>query len=187
MVIGSIGALTQPLMKRLLAYSSIGQLGFILLGISLGTQGTVVFYLAQYTMTNAAIWLCLLITPLYNRDQRVNRVHNNTHGAPIIPNLSIKSEIRNITELQGIHINNIYIALAYTVLFFSLAGIPPMVGFFAKLEIISASLTNGSLGVVISIIAILSSLISAAYYLRVIRAIFFSSIQWHKKENQGGQ
>jgi NADH:ubiquinone oxidoreductase subunit 2 (subunit N) len=55
MVIGAIGALTQPLIKRLLTYSSIGQLGFILLGLGIGAQDSAFFYLTQYTVTNTGI------------------------------------------------------------------------------------------------------------------------------------
>ena len=193
MIIGAVGALTQPLIKRLLAYSSIGQLGFILLGMSIEHIGAMapwtVFYLSQYSITNAGIWLCLTVTPLFNSEigsasvMGVPASLQNGHNSLKIPNLKINGEVRSITELQGIHESNIFIALAFTVFMFSLAGIPPMVGFFAKLEIISASLNSGY--IFISVIAILSSLISASYYLRVVRSIFFSNYKSTKTNSLG--
>ena len=206
MIIGAVGALTQPLIKRLLAYSSIGQLGFILLGMSLEHTGAMapwtVFYLSQYSITNAGIWLCLAVTPFKTPalgsgamllagksviktevgdsqalGDTLSSIKNQTsiseNKVNKIPYLKIDGEIRSITELQGLHEKNIFIALAFTIFMFSLAGIPPMIGFFAKLEIISASLNKGY--VFISIIAIICSLISAAYYLKVVRYIFFST------------
>ena len=224
LIIGAIGALTQPLIKRLLAYSSVGQIGFILLGIGLMAQDSALFYLIQYTITNTGLWLCLLISSLYIlnplvlketssmsilnplvlketssmsiltkegdypsyplRDRRsedkdsgkvTNCLYIKNKEQGLVKDTYIKNlnrdEIRNINELQGLHIHNIFIALAFTLLFFSTAGIPPMIGFFAKFEIISTALNSGHFA--LSLLAITASLISATYYIKVIRVIWF--------------
>lgn len=184
MVIGAIGALTQPLIKRLLTYSSIGQLGFILLGLGIGAQDYAFFYLTQYTVTNTGIWLCLLVSPVLNplpfntftreaSEESLKNAGSIVETEHIIPNIKIDGEIRSINELQGLHDNNIFISIAFALLLLSTAGVPPMVGFFSKYYIISASINTGFWG--LSIIAIVSSLISAVYYLRVIKTIWFSS------------
>lgn len=160
MVIGAIGALTQPLIKRLLAYSSVSQIGFILLAVGVQAEDSALFYLIQYTLTNTALWLCLISASLFNRNEEESIVSVKT------------KDIRTIKELQGLHINNVFLSIAFALLFFSLAGIPPMIGFFAKFEVIASSLNKGFIG--LSLIAITASLISATYYIRVIRQIWFT-------------
>jgi NADH-quinone oxidoreductase subunit N len=164
MVIGAIGALTQPLIKRLLAYSSVSQIGFILLAVGVQAEDSALFYLIQYTLTNTALWLCLISASLFNRNEEESIVSAGSY----LNNYQTK-DIRTIKELQGLHINNVFLSIAFALLFFSLAGIPPMIGFFAKFEVIASSLNKGFIG--LSLIAITASLISATYYIRVIRQI----------------
>jgi NADH:ubiquinone oxidoreductase subunit 2 (subunit N) len=188
MIIGAIAGLTQPRIKRLLAYSSVLNVGFILLSVSVmtysnqtlgcanqiqGLNGQWILYLGQYVITTAGIWLCLL-----------------AYANQYIPRLHTKScEITTTSELQGMSApalfsldsffgqkkrvkdenNNLFLACTMTILLFSTAGIPPMVGFFAKFEVISTALISGFY--YLSLIAIIASLISTVYYLRIIRAI----------------
>jgi NADH-ubiquinone oxidoreductase chain 2 len=165
MIIGSIGALTQPLIKRVLAYSSVGQLGFILLGITTSSIDSAIFYLVQYTITNTGIWLCLLVSSLFTSPLKAISSLKKQN----IDSYDLSNEVHTIKELQGLHSNNVFLSLAFAMLLLSTAGVPPMVGFFAKLDVLSASLNAGFL--FLSIIAIITSLISATYYLIIIRAI----------------
>ena len=176
MVIGAIGALTQPLIKRLFAYSSVSQLGFVLLGLGIQANETSLFYLLQYTLVNTGLWLCLLTVPSFRKSglfiKSSNPLNSNSNSSSLFQIQRIK-EIRTIKELQGIHISNVFLSIAFTLLLFSTAGIPPMSGFFAKFEVLSSSLNKGWLG--LSLIAITASLISATYYIKVIRAMWFTS------------
>ena len=206
MIIGSVAAINQPLTKRLLAYSSVGQLGFILLAIGTCTvhgYSAFILYLSQYTLTTAGIWISLIIAGYYlvegpllgshpnmvkgvnglikqndfnvsNFSPKLLNTTNKYEMANYLPVIKYPFEIRSVTGLQGLHNENVFIATAMTLFLLSTAGIPPMIGFFAKLEAISAALRSGL--VVLSIVAVISSLISASYYIRVIKSIWFSSV-----------
>ena len=118
----------------------------------------------------------LTLTSSYQKDfleekslnKYVNKINLKRPEESMIFEKQLK-EVRSIKELQGLHKNNLFLALSFAILLFSTAGIPPMIGFFAKLEIISASLNSGY--ITLSFIAITSSLISATYYLIIIRNI----------------
>lgn len=172
LIIGSVAGLFQPRIKRLLAYSSVLNVGFILMGALL-TNSTLDYYnptlyIIQYIITTAAIWLCLI-------------------------NLSNKNNLSDITlisQLQGIHSDpstsrtlNVkdksaqlyytFIAICLTALVLSTAGIPPMVGFYAKYSVIILALQSGY--TTLALIAVLASIISTVYYLGVIKAIWSKS------------
>ena len=151
LLIGAYGAITQTVIKRLLAFSSINHIGFILLSIlsfKFLSQGIFFFYLLIYLVTNFGVFSVLLTL-------------RNSSG-----------ELKLISDLSGLKTHNKSKAIALLVLFFSLAGIPPFAGFFAKFFILSASMNEGF--IYLSLIAVLSSVIAAFYYLRVIKNMFFN-------------
>ena len=151
LLIGAYGAITQTVIKRLLAFSSINHIGFILLSIlsfKFLSQGIFFFYLLIYLVTNFGVFSVLLTL-------------RNSSG-----------ELKLISDLSGLKTHNKSKAIALLVLFFSLAGIPPFAGFFAKFFILTASMNEGL--IYLSLIAVLSSVISAFYYLRVIKNMFFN-------------
>ena len=151
LLIGAYGAITQTVIKRLLAFSSINHIGFILLSIlsfKFLSQGIFFFYLLIYLVTNFGVFSVLLTL-------------RNSSG-----------ELKLISDLSGLKTHNKTKAIALLVLFFSLAGIPPFAGFFAKFFILSASMNESF--IYLSLIAVLSSVIAAFYYLRVIKNMFFN-------------
>ena len=151
LLIGAYGAITQTVIKRLLAFSSINHIGFILLSIlsfKFLSQGIFFFYVLIYLVTNFGVFSVLLTL-------------RNSSG-----------ELKLISDLSGLKTHNKSKAIALLVLFFSLAGIPPFAGFFAKFFILTASMNEGL--IYLSLIAVLSSVIAAFYYLRVIKNMFFN-------------
>lgn len=156
MFIGSLGAIMQYNFKRLLAYSSIGHVGFILAGIvtaeNEGIQG-VLIYLAIYLSMTIATFACLLM---------------------------LKKEgkfIEDIYDLAGLSKSCPNTALALTILMLSMAGVPPLAGFFAKFYILIPLIKTEMYGLAVTFV--IASVISAFYYLKVIKIMYFDAE--HKK------
>ena len=151
LLVGVYGAITQKVIKRLLAFSSINHIGFMLLGImsyQFMSEGTLFFYLIIYLITTFGIFAVLL-------------------------NLrTVEGEFTKISQLNGLRFKSNSKSISMLVFFFSLAGIPPFAGFFAKFFILSASITDGFF--FLSIVAVLSSVIAAFYYLTIIKNMFFN-------------
>ena len=151
LLVGVYGAITQKIIKRLLAFSSINHIGFMMLGImsyQLMSEGTLFFYLIIYLITTFGIFAVIL--NLRSQD----------------------GEITKINDLNGLRFNSRPKAIAFLVFLFSLAGIPPFAGFFAKFFILSASINEGLY--LLSFIAVASSVIAAFYYLSIIKNMFFN-------------
>jgi len=150
MILGSVAAIGQTNIKRLLAYSSIGHIGFVLAGIATGTlegyKSTIV-YLIIYLIMNVGAFACVLSM---KKD---------------------KKYLENISDLSGISNKHPVLSFALLIIFFSLAGIPPLAGFFAKFYVFLAVIQNEMY--FLAIIGLLSTVISAFYYLRVIKIIYF--------------
>ena len=151
LLVGVYGAITQKVIKRLLAFSSINHIGFMLLGImsyQFMSEGTLFFYLIIYLITTFGIFAVLL-------------------------NLrTVEGEFTKISQLNGLRFTSNSKSISMLVFFFSLAGIPPFAGFFAKFFLLSASITDGFF--FLSIVAVLSSVIAAFYYLTIIKNMFFN-------------
>ncbi len=151
LLVGVYGAITQKVIKRLLAFSSINHIGFMLLGImsyQFMSEGTLFFYLIIYLITTFGIFAVLL-------------------------NLrTVEGEFIKISQLNGLRFTSNSKSISMLVFFFSLAGIPPFAGFFAKFFILSASINDGFF--FLSIVAVLSSVIAAFYYLTIIKNMFFN-------------
>lgn len=161
MTVGNLAAIAQTNLKRLLAYSGIAQLGFMLLGfvptvvagntVSAGNgYGSSLFYVLTYVLTTLGTFglIMILSRPGFESEQ--------------------------ISDLAGLNKRSPVLAGAMAVFMFSLAGIPPTVGFYAKLAVLQALITtNSPLLLQISIVAVVLSLIGAFYYLRVIKVMYF--------------
>nr|QDE53179.1 NADH dehydrogenase subunit 2 [Aspergillus sp.] len=168
LVIGTILGLTQFRIKRLYAYSTISHLGFMLLALTINSIESIqsfIFYLIQYSLSNLNAFIILVAIGYslyaYN-DNNIN--HNNL----IDKN---NSPIQLISQLKGyFHINSM-LALSLSITLFSFAGIPPLMGFFAKLMVFSSALDQGF--IFLTLIGVLTSVISAVYYLFVIKTMFF--------------
>ena len=170
LIIGTILGLTQFRIKRLYAYSTISHLGFMLLALSVNSIESVesfIFYIIQYSISNLNAFIILIAigySLYYYSDKNIN--HNNL----IDKN---NSPIQLISQLRGyFHINSI-LALSLAITLFSFAGIPPLMGFFAKQMVFSAALQEGF--IFITLIGVLTSVISAVYYLFIVKTMFFEN------------
>ena len=168
LIIGTVLGLTQLRIKRLFAYSTISHLGFILLAISINSVESIqsfIFYLIQYSISNLNAFL-ILISIGYTLYFFINQ--NKSYNNLIEKN---NSPIQLISQIKGYFYINQTLALSLAITLFSFAGIPPLIGFFAKLMVFSAALQNGF--VFLALVAVITSVISAVYYLNVVRFMFF--------------
>jgi len=150
MLVGAFIALVQTNIKRLLAYSSIGHIGYALVGLAAGTQQGVealLIYLAIYLTMTLGTFATLLT---FRRSEGV---------------------VENISDLAGLSRNNLPMAVALAVLMFSLAGIPLLAGFWGKWYVFLAAVQAGLWP--LALIGLLASVVSAYYYLRIIKVMFF--------------
>ena len=150
MLLGAFGAIGQTNIKRLMAYSSIGHVGFALVGLAAaseaGIEGVLV-YLAIYLVMTLGTFACILA---------MRRKDTN---------------VEEIAELGGLAETNLTMAFLLGVLLFSLAGVPPLAGFFAKLWVFSAAVKAGLYP--LAVIGVVASVIGAYYYLRIVKVMFF--------------
>lgn len=176
LIIGSVLGLTQFRIKRLFAYSTISHVGFILLALSINTAESIqsyIFYILQYTLANLNAFMILIVIgfSLYlyvykKKDYKENLVDKNN------------SPIQLINQVTGYFYINPYLSICFAVTLFSFVGIPPIAGFFAKQMILSAALDSGY--VFMSLVAIITSVIGAGYYLNLIKQIFFFKDNYKK-------
>ena len=169
LIIGTVVGLTQIRIKRLFAYSTISHVGFILLSLSINSIESIqafIFYLTQYSISNLNAFF-LIISIGYSLFYYI--ADNKEYSQLLDKN---NSPIQLISQLKGYFYINPFLALSLAITIFSFAGIPPLAGFFAKLMVISAALDSGY--IFITLVAILTSVIGAVYYLGIINQIFFS-------------
>nr|QXM15419.1 NADH dehydrogenase subunit 2 [Leucoagaricus naucinus] len=161
LLIGTVVGLAQTRIKRLLAYSTISHIGFILLALAINSESSIdslIFYIIQYTITNLNIFLIIIAISYIIAANQANK--------------DIK-DIRYIRELKGQFISNPILSISLAVCLFSMAGIPPLIGFFSKQFVLYSAIQNGYY--FISIIAILVSVISASYYLKIVKVLYTMS------------
>jgi NADH-quinone oxidoreductase subunit N len=166
LAIGNVTAIAQTNLKRMLAYSTIGQMGFMLLAMFSGVVG-------GNTMTAANAWSAAMF---YVITYAITTL--GTFGIVLL--LARQGfEAEEIADLKGLNRRSPWYAFVMLLLMFSLAGIPPTVGFYAKLVVLQALLGGGmgSLGgnaaIWLAVIAVLFSLVAAYYYLRVVKVMYF--------------
>lgn len=168
LIIGTVLGLTQFRIKRLFAYSTISHVGFLLLALSINSVESIqsfIFYLIQYSISNLNAFF-LLISIGYTLFIFINKNINHL-------NLSDKnnSPIQLLSQIKGYFYINHTLAISLAITIFSFAGIPPLIGFFAKLMVLSAALQDGF--VFIALIAVITSVISTVYYLNIVKIMFF--------------
>ena len=172
-IIGTVVGLTQFRIKRLLAYSTITHVGFILLALSISSIESTqafIFYLMQYSISNMNVFI-ILVTMGFSLYYYVS--DNKEYKELLDKN---NSPIQLISQLRGYFYVNPFLSLSLAITIFSFVGIPPLVGFFAKQMVLSAALDNGY--IFLSLVAIITSVIGAVYYLNIIKEIFFYSSQY---------
>lgn len=187
LIIGSILGLVQYRIKRLLAYSTISHLGFLLIclylsGPSLGTGllynnnpssiESYLFYLIQYSLTscnNLLIIMAFGYMFYYVKEYLIQKLPANTKQKTS----EVINSVIYIDDLKGGFWINPMLSLCFFISLFSLAGIPPQIGFFAKQMVILTTLENGYL--ILAILMILLSVISASYYLRLMKIMYFDT------------
>ncbi len=150
-ILGAIAAVRQTNIKRLLAYSSINNVGFALIGLAAGTEAgvsAVLVYMAVYAVTTLGAFLCVLQM----------RRPDGTY-------------VEDIRALAGLNKDRPWLAFALAVFMFSLAGVPPMFGFWPKLLVFNAAVSAGL--VALAIIGILSAVVGAFYYLKIVKTMYF--------------
>lgn len=169
LIVGTVVGLTQYRIKRLLAYSTISHVGFMLLALgisSVESTQALIFYLTQYIISNLNAFVIILAMgySLYCYTSE-NKEHEELLD-------KTNSPIQLVSQLKGFFYINPVLALSLAITIFSFAGIPPLVGFFGKQMVLSAALDKGL--IFLSIIAILTSVIGGIYYLTIIKEMFFS-------------
>ena len=150
MILGAVAAIGQTNIKRLIAYSSIGHIGYALAGISTNTvsgYSSSIVYISIYVVMNLGIFACIF---LMKREGKY---------------------CENLNDLSGISKHHPILSISLLIILFSLAGIPPLAGFFAKFYIFMSVIENGMY--TLAIVGLLSTIISAFYYLRIIKIIYF--------------
>lgn len=168
LAIGNLTAIMQTNFKRMLAYSTIAHMGFVLLGLASGSpEGSVVtksMFEAVAGMNTGAYGSALFYMVTY--------VLTTLGTFGVIMLMSHQGfECETIDDLKGLNRRNPLLAGTLLVLMFSLAGIPPLVGFYAKLIVLQAVINSGM--VWLAVVAVLFSLIGAFYYLRIVKVVYF--------------
>lgn len=168
LIVGTILGLTQTRIKRLLAYSTVSHVGFILLALSINSIESTqafIFYLMQYSISNLNGFILLIAMgfSFYNFSNEQEQYKQLTE----LDN----SPIQLVSQMKGYFYINPFVALSFAVTIFSFVGVPPFIGFFAKQMVLSAALDSGYTFIVL--VAIVTSVISAVYYLTIIKQIFF--------------
>ena len=166
MILGAVAAIVQKNIKRLLAYSSIGHIGYALAGVATGVISgyeSAIVYISIYVIMNIGAFSCLY---LLKKDGQYKE---------------------NISDLSGISKKHPLLAISFLIILFSLAGVPPLGGFFAKFYIFTAVLEQQMYA--LAIIGLLTTVISAFYYLRIIKTIYFddSAITFESVKNKAAQ
>ncbi len=150
MLLGAFAAINQTNIKRLMAYSSIGHIGYALIGLAVGDEAgvnAVLVYLGIYLFMNVGMFACILCM---RRGERM---------------------VEQISDLAGLSKTQPLLALAIAIFMFSMAGIPPLAGFFGKLYIFLGAIEAELYA--LAIIGVLSSVIGAFYYIRIIKVVYF--------------
>jgi NADH-quinone oxidoreductase subunit N len=166
MAVGNITAIAQTNLKRMLAYSSISQMGFMLLGLLAGVVNGNVFSAANAYSSAMFYTITYVLSTL------------GTFGVILLLARS-GFEAENIDDFKGLNQRSPWFAFIMLLLMFSLAGVPPVMGFYAKLSVLQAVLGTGQIW--LGIVAVLFSLIGAFYYLRVVKVMYFDEPADHHK------
>lgn len=152
MLLGGFAGIGQTNIKRLLAYSAIGHIGYAMVGLAAGTERgiySVLIYMTIYLVMTLGIFTGVLMMRRQGR------------------------YIESIDELAGLSQRQPMLALGFAIFLFSLAGIPPLAGFFGKLYVFMAAIDAGL--TLLAVIAVLTSVVAAFYYLRIVKVMYFDA------------
>jgi NADH-quinone oxidoreductase subunit N len=150
MVLGAFAAINQTNIKRLMAYSSIGHMGYALVGLAAGSEAGVrgvALYMAIYILMNVGTFACILCMRQKGR------------------------MVEGIDDLKGLSKTNPMMAMAMAIFMFSMAGIPPLAGFFGKFYVFLAAIEAGLY--TLAVIGVLTSVVGAFYYMRIVKLMYF--------------
>ena len=150
MLFGAVAAIGQKNLKRLAAYSSISHMGYALAGLTTGTNQGIqssILYISIYLVMNLALFSCILMLKKNNK------------------------YYESIEDLSGLSRNHPLLAFSLLIVLFSLAGIPPLAGFFAKFYVFAAVIEQSMF--FLAIVGLMSTVVAAFYYLRIIKTIYF--------------
>ena len=150
MILGAVAAIGQKNIKRLMAYSSIGHIGYAIAGIAAGSENglkSTLVYISIYVVMNIGAFSCIL---LMKRGGKY---------------------IEDIDELSGVSKNHPLMSLGLLIILFSLAGVPPLAGFFAKFYIFMAVIESGMF--TLALIGLITTVVSAFYYIRIVKVMYF--------------
>ena len=164
LIIGTIVGLAQSKIKRLLAYSTISHVGFMLLAIAINTEQSIdslLFYIIQYSLTNLDTFLIIIALGYLINSSKLPTLDINNRGKEL--------DIKFISELKGQFFSNPLLSVSLTICLFSMAGIPPLLGFFSKQFVLYSAIQSGYY--FMSIVCIIVSVISASYYLKIIKVL----------------
>jgi NADH-quinone oxidoreductase subunit N len=151
MFLGAVGAIGQTNIKRLLAYSSINNIGFVLIGLAAANAAgasAVLLYLAIYLVMTLGAFLCVLAL-------------TDADGRPV----------EQLADMAGLARSRPWLATALSIFMLSLAGLPPLFGFMAKLAVFNAAVDSGLW--LLAVLGVLASVVAAYYYLRIVKILFF--------------
>ena len=178
LIIGTVVGLAQSKIKRLLAYSTISHVGFILLALAINSEQSIesfIFYIIQYSITNLNTFLIILALGYLIKNVLPSGSASAGRGQSLSGLLWALSppahkDIRFISELKGQFISNPVLSVSLAICLFSMAGIPPLVGFFSKQMVLYSAIQSGYY--FMAIVCIIVSVISASYYLKIVRVLF---------------
>jgi NADH-quinone oxidoreductase subunit N len=154
MLLGSFAAIGQSNIKRLMAYSSIGHMGYALIGLAAGTEAGirgVLIYLLTYVTMSAGAFACIIAMRRGGK------------------------QVERIADLGGLAKTDLGLATLFAIFMFSMAGIPPFGGFFGKLYVFLAAVQSGMW--FLAILGVLTSVVGCFYYLRIIKVMFFDNTE----------
>nr|YP_010733805.1 NADH dehydrogenase subunit 2 [Gayralia brasiliensis]YP_010733834.1 NADH dehydrogenase subunit 2 [Monostroma nitidum]WEG93076.1 NADH dehydrogenase subunit 2 [Gayralia brasiliensis]WEG93105.1 NADH dehydrogenase subunit 2 [Monostroma nitidum] len=159
LTVGTLSAMRQVKIKRLIAFSGISNVGWFIMGLCCGGLDAVILHLIVYVILSITLF-SILIIPIHRLQ--------GSYFTTTVGNTTIK----HISDLGQVYKTNTIVALALTITFFSLGGIPVLAGFYSKYLIINAAIQAEALALII--IGLLSAVFSAYYYIRVVKTVYFS-------------
>jgi len=177
LIVGTFLGITQFRIKKLLAYSTISHVGFLLLALNISNIESIqafVFYLIQYSFTSLNAFIIILIMGLFLFYYNINNKSYNNNNSLFD---EIYSPLQLISQLKGFFFINPLLSLSFVVTIFSFSGIPPLMGFFAKQMVLSAAINSSF--IFITFIAIITSVIGGVYYLNIVKEIFFKNSDYN--------
>ena len=180
LIIGTVVGLAQTRIKRLLAYSTISHIGFILLALAINTEQSTdsfIFYILQYSLTNLNIFLIIVALGYIINNNGIKWYSNSKNI------FLFDFDIRYLSSFKGLFFSNPILSISLAICLFSMSGIPPLLGFFSKQYVLLSAVQSGYW--FMALVGILTSVISASYYLRIVVLLFTESNEASSTQSTG--